>query len=112
MTDSSSQCIFCDIASGKAPADHVYHDDAVVAFWDSNPARPIHILIVPREHIATLNDVPAGSPILGQLGEAAKIIAEKFGVSESGYRFFINVNSGGGQVIFHLHAHVVANKPG
>jgi histidine triad (HIT) family protein len=103
-------CIFCKIIAGKLPADIVYQDDRVVAFWDAHPSAPIHILIVPREHIATLNDIPEDSDILSHLGRIAKEIARQQGVDQSGYRFFINVNKGGGQVIFHLHAHIMAGN--
>ncbi|MFC1834995.1 histidine triad nucleotide-binding protein [Thermodesulfobacteriota bacterium] len=101
-------CIFCKIVEGKLPSDRLYEDDRVVAFWDANPTAPIHVLIVPRKHVATLNDLPEDDPILSHIGEVAKIVAKKLGVAESGYRFMINVNKGGGQVIFHLHAHVIA----
>lgn len=111
MSGSDRDCIFCRIARREAPADIVYEDDLVVCFWDQNPARPIHILIVPREHISTLNDIPRENNILAHIGQVAREIAEQFGVADSGYRFFVNVNRGGGQVIFHLHAHVIANKP-
>ena len=110
MSDSGTDCIFCKIVEGKAAADKVYEDDKVVAFWDAHPARPIHILIVPREHIRTLNDIPSDNPIMAHIGQVAVKIAEQFGVAESGYRFFVNVNRGGGQVVFHLHAHVIASK--
>ncbi len=103
-------CIFCKIIAGELPADIVYQDDRVVAFWDAHPSAPIHILIVPREHIATLNDIPEDSDILSHLGRVAKDVARQQGVDHSGYRFFINVNKGGGQVIFHLHAHIMAGN--
>ena len=103
-------CVFCRIADGKAPADLVYEDDRVVAFWDANPAAPLHILIVPREHIPTLNDVPQDSDIISHCGLAASKIAGMFGVAQSGYRFLINVNRGGGQVIFHLHVHLISKN--
>jgi histidine triad (HIT) family protein len=111
MPGSTTGCIFCDIVAGKASADKVYEDEMVVAFWDANPVRPIHILIVPRHHVATLNDVKQDDPILSHIGQTARKIAEQFGVAESGYRLFINVNRGGGQVVFHLHAHVIAKPP-
>jgi len=106
MTD----CIFCKIIDGKLPARKVYEDDRVVAFWDAKPASPVHILIVPREHIPTLNDIPEEDRIVDHLSIVARKIAADLGVAESGYRFFINVNRGGGQVIFHLHAHLVAGN--
>ncbi|MBI5571448.1 MAG: histidine triad nucleotide-binding protein [Desulfomonile tiedjei] len=110
MSNAGTDCIFCKIAQGRAPADKVYEDEHVVAFWDAHPARPIHILIVPREHIRTLNDIPSDNHILAHIGQVAVKIAQQFGVAESGYRFFVNVNRGGGQVVFHLHAHVIAKK--
>lgn len=106
MTD----CIFCKIIDGKLPARKLYEDDRVVAFWDARPASPVHVLIVPRKHIPTLNDVPEEDGIVDHLSRVAKKIARDLGVAESGYRFFINVNRGGGQVIFHLHAHLVAGN--
>jgi histidine triad (HIT) family protein len=91
----------------------VYEDDLVVAFWDAKPVAPVHILIVPREHIPTLNDIPRENQILTHIGQVAATIAGEFGVAKAGYRFFINVNRGGGQVIFHLHAHLVSrSNPG
>ncbi|MEW6348394.1 MAG: HIT domain-containing protein [Thermodesulfobacteriota bacterium] len=111
MGDFKDNCVFCEIIRGTTPADKVYEDDLVVAFWDAKPVRPIHILIVPREHIPTLNDVGEGSAILSHIGKIATVIAHRFGVRDSGYRFFINVNAGGGQVVFHLHAHVIAYQP-
>ena len=105
-----SGCIFCKIIDGKVPANIVYEDEMVVAFWDANPASPIHILIVPRKHVPTLNDIPDGDPILGHIGDVAKKLAGDLGVADTGYRFFINVNRGGGQVVFHLHAHLVSGR--
>ena len=106
MTD----CIFCKIIDGRLPARKVYEDDRVVAFWDARPASPIHVLIVPRKHIPTLNDVPGEDQIVDHLARVAIKIAKDLGVAESGYRFFVNVNRGGGQVIFNLHAHLVAGN--
>ena len=108
MTTSSHDCIFCRIVDKKGPSDIVYEDDLVVGFWDINPAWPIHILIVPREHIATLNDIPEDNYILSHIGQVARRIAEKLEVDQSGYRVLVNVNKGGGQEIFHLHAHLIA----
>jgi histidine triad (HIT) family protein len=105
-----SDCVFCEIIEGRRAAEKVYEDDLVVAFRDANPVAPIHILIVPRRHVPTLNDVPDGDPILSHIGAVARTIAEQHGVAESGYRIFINVNRGGGQVVFHLHAHLVAGR--
>jgi histidine triad (HIT) family protein len=103
-----NDCVFCKIIAGTLPARKVYEDDQVVAFEDARPAAPIHILVVPRQHIPTLNDVPDGDPLIAHMAQVARKIARDRGVAESGYRFFFNVNRGGGQVVFHLHAHVVA----
>jgi histidine triad (HIT) family protein len=108
MVNPTGRCVFCGIVKKEIPAEIVYEDEFVVAFRDANPAAPVHILVVPREHIPTLNDIPPGDPVLSHIGSAVTRIAEDFGVAQSGYRFFINVNKGGGQVIFHLHAHLVS----
>jgi histidine triad (HIT) family protein len=105
-----NDCVFCNIIQGKIPADKVYEDELVVAFHDANPTSPVHVLIVPRLHVPTFNDIPEGDPILTHMGQVARKIAKDLGVAESGYRFFVNVNRGGGQVVFHLHAHIVAGN--
>lgn len=112
MGGPEGACIFCNIAGGQVPADKVYEDEFVVGFWDARPVRPIHILIVPREHIPTLNDVPAENPIMCHIGQAARKIAEHFGVDQAGYRLLFNVNKAGWQEIFHLHAHLIARRDG
>jgi histidine triad (HIT) family protein len=105
-----NDCVFCNIIEGKIPADKVYEDELVVAFHDAYPASPVHVLIVPRRHAPTFNDIPDEDPILTHMGQVARKIARDLGVAESGYRFFVNVNRGGGQVVFHLHAHIVAGN--
>lgn len=105
-----ADCIFCEIIEGRLPAKKVYEDDRVVAFHDAYPTAPLHILIVPRHHVPTLNDIPDGDDILTYMGRVARRIAQDQGIAESGYRFFINVNRGGGQVVFHLHAHIMAGN--
>jgi histidine triad (HIT) family protein len=110
MGESDAHCVFCKIISGEVPSEKILEDEYVVAFWDANPVAAIHILIVPREHIPTLNDVPEDNNILSHIGQAARRVAERFGVDQSGYRLFINVNRGGGQVIFHLHAHLISKN--
>ncbi len=105
-----NDCVFCGIIQGKIPAKKVFEDELVVAFHDAYPTSPIHILIVPRRHVPTFNDIPEEDPILTHMGQVARKIAKDLGVAESGYRFFVNVNRGGGQVVFHLHAHIVAGN--
>lgn len=105
-----TECVFCKIIEGSIPARRVYEDELVVAFWDANPTAPVHILIVPRNHVPTFNDLQDGDGIFSHMGMVARKIAKEQGIAESGYRFFINVGKGGGQVVFHLHAHLVAGR--
>ena len=105
-----ANCIFCRIVEGDLPANKLYEDDKVVAFWDAHPSAPIHVLIVPKNHIPTLNDLPQDNDLLQHIGNVAIRIAKEIGVADRGYRFLINVNREGGQVIFHLHAHIMAGK--
>lgn len=103
--------IFGKIIAGQIPADIVYDDDAVLAFRDINPQAPIHILIVPKKPIATLNDLTADdAELVGKLFLAAQKIAGEQGFAESGYRTVINCNQDGGQDVFHLHLHLLAGR--
>lgn len=104
-------CIFCDIVKKEKPANFCYEDKAIVAFDDIFPKAPIHKLIVPRKHIATLNDMQTEDVnLLGNLLQVAQQIAKQLQIAEEGYRVLMNVNRGGGQVIFHLHLHLLADK--
>ena len=106
-----ADCVFCRIIEKEIPADFVYEDELVVAFKDANPAAPHHYLVVPREHIETVNDADEGNQeVLGRLFVAAGNIARKFGFDEGGYRCIVNCNRDAGQVIFHLHMHLMAGK--
>jgi len=103
-----SDCIFCQIEGKQIPAKLVYEDSEVIAFNDLHPQAPVHVLVVPRKHINTLNDAKEGDTrLLGRLLYAAARVARDRGIAESGYRVVINVNRGAGQVIFHLHLHVM-----
>lgn len=107
MTD----CIFCKIAAGEIPAATVYEDDHLLAFRDINPQAPVHVLIIPKRHIATLNDLtPEDGELLGRLYLAAKRVAAEQGVADSGYRTLINCNRDGGQDVFHIHLHLLAGR--
>lgn len=107
MTD----CIFCKIASGDIPADKVYENEHVVAFRDLSPQAPHHLLIIPRKHIATLNDFSAEDALIfGEMGLAAKAVAQSLGVDENGYRVVVNCNGDGGQTVFHTHMHFLAGR--
>ena len=104
-------CLFCKIASGEIPADIVYQDDLVVAFRDLNPQAPTHVLVIPRKHIATLNDLePEDELILGRMQGAAREIARQEGFADMGYRTVINCNEAGGQTVFHIHLHLLGGR--
>jgi histidine triad (HIT) family protein len=108
---SGIDCLFCKIASGELPADIVREGEDWVAFRDINPQAPTHILIISREHIATLNDVTAdGAELIGRLFLAAKEIAKDEGVGEEGYRTVFNCNAGAGQSVFHIHVHLLGGR--
>lgn len=107
MTD----CIFCRIASGEIPAKVVYEDEHVVAFHDLDPKAPVHVLVIPRRHIATLNDLDEGdAELVGRLYLAARQVAVDQGFAESGYRTVMNCNEDGGQTVFHLHLHLLGKR--
>lgn len=106
-----SDCIFCRIGSHELKADIVYENDAVVAFRDINPQAPTHVLIVPRKHVSTINDLePGDAEIVGALFLAAKEIAAAEGLSEAGYRVTMNCNEGAGQSVFHIHLHLLGGR--
>jgi len=104
-----SNCLFCQIADGSIPSAAVYEDETVYAFNDIAPKAPIHVLVIPRHHIATLSD--ADNPtLLGTLMDRVRHIADEVLQLEAGYRVVINVREGGGQEVFHLHAHILGGK--
>jgi len=101
-------CLFCQISQGKTSTEILYENETLVVFSDINPAAPVHLLIVPKKHIRSVNDLSDDDqPILAELVMVARKMAVKQGIDKSGYRIFINVERGGGQVIFHLHMHVI-----
>ena len=107
MTD----CLFCKIIDGEIPGDIVYENDSVLAFNDINPIAPVHILIIPKEHIATLNDLEEKhTQTMGELFLAAKKIASEKGFSKSGYRTVFNCNKDAQQTVFHIHLHLIAGR--
>jgi len=113
MPEPTSQpdCIFCQIIAGEKEARIVYQDDELTAFWDHYPATPIHILIIPNRHIASMNQVdPADAALLGHMLLKARDIAEEMGVRQKGYRLLINTERGGGQSVFHIHLHLFAGE--
>lgn len=106
----NQNCIFCKIISGEIPAEKVYEDEWSIAFKDIHPVAPTHILVIPREHFASLNDTPRGSDIMTKLFSAVPTIAKKVGVAETGYRTVINTGKHAGQVVFHFHLHILAGR--
>jgi len=101
-------CIFCEIIKGNIPCSKVYEDDQVLAFDDIHPMAPVHVLVVPKVHIPTLMDMsPKEGGILLALGKAVQLIAQKKGVADDGFRVIINCKEGGGQVVPHLHIHIL-----
>lgn len=101
-------CLFCKIITGEIPANKVYEDDQLLGFKDINPEAPVHILIVPKKHIDSLNQVSADDvEILGAIQIAARAIAKEQGVDQSGYRLVSNCNGDAGQTVQHLHYHLL-----
>lgn len=108
---SVDDCIFCKISDGRIPSTRVYEDDVAVAFADITPQAPTHIVIIPREHFASLDKANEGhKPTLGHLLLTAAQIAREEGFADDGYRVVINTNSDGGQTVFHLHVHLLAGR--
>jgi histidine triad (HIT) family protein len=108
----SENCLFCKIVDGQIPSAKIFEDELCVAFNDINPQAPTHILIVPREHFASLDKAKTEhQQTLGHLLLTAAEIARGKGFSEKGYRIVINTNADGGQTIFHLHVHLLAGRP-
>ena len=105
------ECIFCKMVSGEIQPDLVYQDQHVIAFRDINPQAPTHVLVVPREHIATLNDLtPDHAALIGRMYLAARAVAHQDGIAERGYRTLINCNPEAGQTVYHLHLHVLGGR--
>jgi histidine triad (HIT) family protein len=108
MQDSMPDCIFCKIIMGKAPGEKVYSDDQVTAFRDIHPVAPTHVLIVPNRHIGSTNDLePGDEQLTGHLFTVARQIARQEGIEKSGYRLIVNTGPHAGQVVFHLHLHLI-----
>ena len=109
---AEQDCIFCQVVAGEISADIIYQDDRAVAFRDINPQAPVHALVIPREHLDSLDDASArDEATLGHLLRVAARVANEQGLSESGYRTVINTGAGAGQSVFHLHVHVLGGRP-
>lgn len=104
-------CLFCKITDNQIPSATVYEDDTVVAFRDVNPQAPLHVLVVPRAHVATLNDLqPEHDALVGSMFRVAAQIAREHGYAERGYRTVFNCNREAGQTVFHIHLHLLAGR--
>jgi len=104
-------CIFCKMAKGEIQPDVVYDDDEILAFRDLNPQAPTHVLVIPKRHISTLNDlVAADAALTGRLLLVAKKVAEQDGIAERGYRTVMNCNAEAGQSVFHIHLHLLGGR--
>lgn len=104
-------CLFCKIVAGEIQADIVYESDDAIAFRDINPKAPTHVLVVPRKHISTINDIAVeDEALVGKLFTAAREIAAADGVAEDGYRVTMNCNESAGQSVFHIHLHVLGGR--
>jgi histidine triad (HIT) family protein len=107
-----NDCIFCKMVAGEIKPDVVYEDDDVLAFRDLNPQASTHVLVVPKRHISTINDLEeVDAALAGRLFLAAKEVARVDGVAERGYRTVMNCNAEAGQSVFHLHLHVLGGRP-
>ncbi|OFW02451.1 MAG: histidine triad nucleotide-binding protein [Acidobacteria bacterium RIFCSPLOWO2_02_FULL_68_18] len=105
-------CLFCKIIAGHIPASIVYQDDTLVAIKDINPQAPLHVLIIPRRHVATVNDLsPSDDGLVGTMVRRAAALAEESGYHERGYRTVFNTNREAGQSVFHIHLHLLAGRP-
>lgn len=106
-----SDCLFCKIVSGKTDTEIVYEDEKVVAFEDINPKAPVHLLIVPKKHIPTLNNLEMkDKDLIGHIYQVASALAEKKGIAQDGYRIVSNCNENGGQTVFHVHFHLLGGR--
>lgn len=107
-----ARCLFCDIAAGDIPAKIVHADDEAVAFRDIDPKAPTHVLVIPRVHIATVNDLTAEHErVVGRLFSVARQVARDEGLADDGYRLVMNCGAGAGQSVFHIHLHLLGGRP-
>jgi histidine triad (HIT) family protein len=108
----SDQCIFCKIADKQIPSTIVHEDEHVLVFSDINPQAPTHLLVVPKKHIPSLNELSeVDAPILGHISMVARDVAGRLGLAETGWRLVINCGADAGQTVFHLHVHLLGGRP-
>jgi histidine triad (HIT) family protein len=104
-------CLFCEIANGKIPSRKAYEDDTVVAFHDVKPQAPTHVLIVPRKHVTSLNDLePEDDALVGAMVRRARDLAKQAGLAERGYRLVLNCGDDAGYSVYHIHLHLVGGR--
>jgi histidine triad (HIT) family protein len=104
-------CLFCRILAGEIPGTFLHHDDRLVVLQDINPQAPLHALVIPRKHVATLNDLSQEDDgLIGEMLRRAAIVAREHGVADSGYRAVFNCNREAGQTVFHIHLHVLGGR--
>lgn len=107
----SADCLFCKIAGGQIPAEILHQDERVVVFKDINPQAPTHLLVIPRQHFSTLNELSdEDESLAGYLILTGKRMAEAQGIADSGFRLIMNCNQEGGQTVFHIHLHILGGK--
>jgi histidine triad (HIT) family protein len=107
-----SDCLFCKMVAGEIQPDTVFEDDDLLAFRDVNPQAPVHVLVIPKKHIATTNDLtPEHAGLVGKMVLAARRIAADEGVAEPGYRMVMNCNPEAGQSVYHIHLHLMGGRP-
>ncbi len=107
-----SDCLFCKMVSGEIEPDKLYEDDEVMAFRDISPQAPTHVLVIPKQHIATLNDLDSdNAAVIGKMAFVASQLAKQEGFAQQGYRTVMNCNADGGQAVFHIHLHLLGGRP-
>lgn len=112
MSTPQKDCIFCRIIAGEIPSEKIYEDKHCLAFKDIKPIAPTHVLVVPKAHHGSLQEIPSEQlPMMAHLFDAVQKVAQVTGVLETGYRTIINTGRNAGQIVFHLHVHVIGGKP-
>jgi histidine triad (HIT) family protein len=107
-----SDCIFCRISSGEIPAKIAYQDEEILAFHDIHPQAPVHVQIIPRQHIARVSDLtPTQAELMGKLVLVANRLAKEFAIADAGFRLVVNCNPAAGQSVYHLHLHLLGGRP-
>lgn len=112
MSAPAADCLFCRIVRGELPAKVLFENERILAFEDIRPKAPVHVLVIPKDHFASLNDAPDGAEaLLGEILLRARAIAREKGVGETGYRIVLNTARDSGQEVFHIHFHVLGGRP-